>query len=85
MIFYNFEGYFGKRKKEDVEEKVERPNAPTTAVFDYAKWQWHMMVKKLVDELNLTPDGVYKMNYIDCLNWLSMFNERDKYIESINK
>lgn len=43
------------------------------------------MIKKLIDELNLTPDGVYKMNYIDCLNWLSMFNERDKMLEQNNK
>jgi hypothetical protein len=44
-----------------------------------------MMIEKLVKELNLTPDGVYEMNYIDCLNWLSLFNEREKYIKALEK
>lgn len=43
------------------------------------------MIEKLVKELNLTPELVYVMNYIDCLNWLSMFNERDKYIRMLEK
>lgn len=43
------------------------------------------MVLRLVKELNLRPDEVYKMNYISCLNWLSMFNQRDKYIEEQQK
>jgi hypothetical protein len=43
------------------------------------------MVDKLVKELNLTPDKVYEMNYIDCLNWLSMYHQRDKYMKQINK
>ena len=43
------------------------------------------MVHKLVEELNMKPDEVWKMNYIDCLNWLSMFNERDKEIKKLNK
>lgn len=81
-IFYNYEGYFGKRKPEVVDDK---PSAPTTADFDYQKWKWHLMIHKLVSELNLTPEKVYKMNYIDCLNWLSLFNDRDKYIEHLNK
>lgn len=53
--------------------------------FDYRKWQWHLMVHKLIKELNLTPNKVYEMNYIDGLNWLSMFNQRDKYIETTKK
>ena len=43
------------------------------------------MIEKLIKELNLTPDGVYEMTYIDCLNWLSMFNDRDKYIKMLEK
>jgi sulfur relay (sulfurtransferase) DsrF/TusC family protein len=43
------------------------------------------MVDKLVKELNLSPDKVYEMNYIDCLNWLSMYNQRDKYIKQQTK
>ena len=43
-----------------------------------------MMIEKLVKELNLTPEQVYDMNYIDGLNWLSMFNDRDKYVSMLN-
>lgn len=34
-----------------------------------------LMVNKLVKELNMKPIEVYKMNYIECLNWLSLFND----------
>lgn len=81
-IFYNYEGYFGKPKIVNEEEK---PLSPTMSSFNYKKWQYHLMVHKLVEELNMKPDEVWKMNYIDCLNWLSLFNERDKEIKKLNK
>jgi hypothetical protein len=83
MIFYNYEGYFGKRKTWS--EENQKSIGPDTGSFDYRKWQWHLMVYKLVDELNLKPDEVYKMNYIDCLNWLSMFHQRDQLLEQQRK
>jgi hypothetical protein len=84
MLFYNFEAFFGKRKKIENDEEV-KPMGPDTGSFDYGKWQWHLMVKKLIDELNLKPNEVYKMNYIDALNWLSLFHQRDKHIEQMNR
>lgn len=39
------------------------------------------MIYKLIKELNLTPEAVYKMNYIDCLNWLSLFNDKEKMLQ----
>lgn len=83
MIFYNYEGYFGKRKS--VEDEKRTPTSPDTGNFDTTKWQWHLMVLKLVNELNMKPDEVYEMNYISALNWLSMFNERDKFLEKNKK
>lgn len=44
-----------------------------------------LMVDKLVKEHNKTPDEVYDMNYIDGLNWLSLYHEKEKYIERIKK
>jgi hypothetical protein len=44
-----------------------------------------MMVEKIVKELNLKPEEVYLMNYIDCLNWLSMWNEKEAYIAKLKK
>jgi hypothetical protein len=49
----------------------------------FKKWQWHLMIDKLVKELNLKPNEVYEMNYIDCLNWLSMFSQREKIIKEM--
>jgi hypothetical protein len=49
------------------------------------KWQWMLMVDKIVKEQNRTPDEVYEMNYLDCLNWLSLYKEKEKYIEQIQK
>jgi len=49
------------------------------------KWQWMLMVDKLVQGHNKTPEQVYETNYIDCLNWLSMWNEKEKYIRSLEK
>lgn len=44
-----------------------------------------LMVDKLVKEHHKTPEQVYETNYIDCLNWLSMYREKEKYIESLEK
>jgi sulfur relay (sulfurtransferase) DsrF/TusC family protein len=44
-----------------------------------------MMVDKLVKELNMKPDEIYKMNYIDCLNWLSLFNDKERWIAQQQK
>lgn len=43
------------------------------------------MVDKLVKEHNKTPEVVYLMNYIDCLNWLSLYKQKEEYIEKISK
>lgn len=43
------------------------------------------MVDKLCERHNKTPEEVYETNYIDCLNWLSMYNEKEKYIRSVEK
>jgi len=81
-IFFNYEGYFGKRR---VKSEDDIPSGPTTISFNFKKWQWMLMIDKLVKELNLTPDMIYEMKYIDCLNWLSMYSERDKYKEQLQK
>jgi hypothetical protein len=41
-----------------------------------SKWAWHSLIQNLVTKLNLKPEEVYKMNYIDALNWLSFWSEQ---------
>lgn len=78
MIFYNYEGYFGKQRKQEETEEDDKPVRPaTTRMFNYQKWQWHLMVDKLVKELNMKPEEVFNMNWISALNWLSMYKEKD--------
>lgn len=77
-VFYNYEGYFGKRKSHS-------DNDTFSPEFDTKKWMWMLMVDKIVKEQNKTPEMVYEMNYIDCLNWLSMWRERDKWVEKMEK
>lgn len=80
MIFYNYEGYFGKRKEKNDDEI--KPSAPDTGTkFDYGRYQWLMMVERLCKELNYKPEEVYKLNYINCLNWLAMWYLRDKVLK----
>ena len=43
------------------------------------------MTHTLCERLNMKPEEVYDMNYLDALNWLSMFNQKDKYINQIKK
>lgn len=76
-------GLFGKPKKK--KEKVDRfadLNGPTQ--MD-EKFNWHNIIYKLITELNMTENKVYKMNYISCLNWLSFFKNRDEVIEAQRK
>lgn len=49
------------------------------------EYKWYVLIDRYVKELNMQPKDVYKMNYIDSLNWLSMWNARDKIIENKNK
>jgi len=43
------------------------------------------MIERLCEKLNMKPDEVYEMNYLDALNWLSMWAMKDKHIEDLHK
>ncbi len=46
-------------------------------------FKWHSIVHVMCKELNLTPKKVYKNNYIDTLNWLSFYKEKQR-VEKVN-
>jgi len=84
MIFYNFSGFFGKRKSK--KEEDEKPSGPDTGYdYDVTKWFWLILVEKMCNKLNYKPDEVYDLNYISCLNWLSKWKEDDLYMASLQK
>ena len=56
----------------------------TTVSID-SKWSWLAMVDRLANGDITKHDLIYKRNYIECLNLLSYYKERDDYIDEINK
>lgn len=49
------------------------------------KWKWIAMVDRLSAGDITKHDLIYERNYIECLNLLSYWKEKDDYIEEINK
>jgi hypothetical protein len=49
------------------------------------KWGWMSMVDRLSNGDITRHDLVYERNYIECLNLLSYWHEKDKYMEEMNK
>lgn len=43
------------------------------------------MVEQLCEKLNMKPDEVYNMMYLDALNWLSMFAMKERYVQQLQK
>lgn len=39
----------------------------------------------MIEGLNMTKNEVFENNYLDTLNWLSYWKEKDKVRENLNK
>lgn len=50
-----------------------------------SKWGWLSMVDRLSNGDITKHDSVYDRNYIECLNLLSYWHEKDQYMEEMNK
>lgn len=48
-------------------------------------WKWWGMIDRLASSDITKYEKIEKMNYIKCLNGLSYFNERDKYLNKITE
>lgn len=84
MIRYNYESYYGK-PREKTEDDTAISGPATGPEFDFNKWQYHLQVQTLCKNLNLRPTEVYKMNFISCLNWLSMWFMKEKYEQKLKQ
>lgn len=49
------------------------------------KWSWLSMVDRLSNSDITKHDLVYERNYIECLNLLSYWHEKDQYMEEMNR
>jgi hypothetical protein len=68
---------FNKSTKED--------NLALGQVSIDARWGWLAMVDRLSNGDITKHDEVYQRNYIECLNLLSYWYERDKFYEQQNE
>lgn len=64
--------------------KVSDRNQIQNASID-DRWCWLAMVDRLSKGDITKHERIYELNYIECLNLLSYWNERDRYYEEINK
>jgi hypothetical protein len=49
------------------------------------RWGWMSMIDRLSGGDITKHDLVYDRNYIECLNLLSYWKEKDEYMEEMNK
>ena len=48
------------------------------------RWGWISMMDRLSNGDITKHDAIYERNYIECLNILSYWHEKDKYMEQMN-
>jgi hypothetical protein len=49
-----------------------------------SRWGWISMMDRLSNGDITKHDAIYERNYIECLNILSYWHEKDKYMEQMN-
>ena len=48
------------------------------------RWGWISMMDRLSNGDITKHDEIYERNYIECLNILSYWHEKDRYMEQMN-
>jgi len=48
------------------------------------RWSWISMIDRLSDGDITKHEAIYEKNYIECLNLLSYWHEKDAYMEKMN-
>ena len=48
------------------------------------RWGWISMMDRLSNGDITKHDEIYERNYIECLNLLSFWSERDRHMEQMN-
>ena len=49
-----------------------------------SRWGWLSMIDRLSNGDITKHDEIYEKNYIECLNMLSYWHEKDQYMEQMN-
>lgn len=80
IILNSYSGLF-KTKSDDDDDKGFDIGAPSMN----PKWRWFSIVERLADGDITRFDTIYKQNYIDCLNLLSYWKEKNDYEDSVRR
>lgn len=81
IILSSYSGLFGKPKSTDDDDQGFDIGAPSIN----PKWRWFSIVEMLADGDITKFDEVYKQQYINCLNLLSYWKERQDYENSMRR
>lgn len=77
MILRNYSGLY-KRGSEETDQRIGQGSID-------GRWTWLAMVDRLANGDITKHDAIYARNYIECLNLLSYWHERDEYYKQIQE
>jgi len=80
ILLNNFSGLFGKSKSDDDDQGFDI-GAPSMN----PKFRWFSIIERLADGDITKFDEIYKQNYINCLNLLSYWKEKQDYEDSMRR
>ena len=81
IILNSYSGLFGTNKSNNDDEDSKEISGPSMD----SRWRWYSIVEKLANGDITKFDEIYKQSYINCLNLLSYWKERDDYEASVRK
>lgn len=81
IILSSYSGLFGISNSNDDEEDTKQVSGPKMD----DRWRWYSIVEKLAGGDITKFDEIYKQSYINCLNLLSYWKEKNDYEESVRR
>jgi len=86
-FFFNFDTFI-QREYRGLYERRTKGDGTDWRPGDYeldSRWNWFALVERLAGGDITKFDEIYEKNYIECLNLISYWKEKDHYVDSINK
>jgi hypothetical protein len=80
IILSSYSGLFGTSNSNDEDE----PKQVSGPKMD-DRWRWYSIVERLAEGDIRRFDEIYKQSYINCLNLLSYWKEKNDYEESVRR
>jgi len=82
IILDSYSGLFAKSKSDDEDDG---DSTDIGAPQMNPKWRWFSIIERLADGDINKFDSIYKQKYINCLNLLSYWKERNDYENSVRR